>query len=225
MSQNLNNLDVSNIFIAKSGRSVKLLTKNAEGKLVPVQITTSKMYTPFGVKIDSNQYSSFTNCSVSCSLDKSTTIVQKNKIEELEKKIVSLIKDSMDLFPKETQSITFDDTDSFYCPLLRGNSSYPKLMKLSLPRDKNGNFDFFVFGENKEKIPITDSNIEDVLFKGACFRGIIECSKLWYYNGRIGSTWNVVQLRLEKKTTYNEDSEPQVVPVSSVNCNIMLDDD
>lgn len=224
MSQNLNELDVSNIFIAKSGKTVKLLTKNTAGKLVPLQITTSKMYTPFGVSVNSSQYSSFTNCTVSCSLDHTTTVKQKQKIEELDQKIVSLIKESIDLFPKETMSMDLDnaDTNTFYCPLLRGNSSYPKLMKLTLPRDKNGNFDFFVFGENKEKIPIEDSNIEEILSKAVCFRGIIECSKLWYYNGKIGSTWNVVQLRLEKKTL-KEETEP-TNKSSSVTCNIMLDD-
>jgi hypothetical protein len=68
-------------------------------------------------------------------------------------------------------------------------------MKLQLPRDKNGNFESFIFDDQKEKIMLDSNNVSDIFSKGKVFKCIIECAKVWVYNGRIGSIWNVVQLK------------------------------
>ena len=94
-----------------------------------------------------------------------------------------------------------DDMESMYSPILRPNKTYPKLMKIALPRDTKGNFEFVVFNENKEKVSITDSNIEEVLCKGKIFKGIVECGKVWYYNGRFGTTWNLKQMKFVEQNT------------------------
>ena len=86
-----------------------------------------------------------------------------------------------------------------YCPILRENGTYPKLFRIQLPRDKNGNFTFFAFDETKEKIKVSESNIENLFSRGKVFRGIIECQKLWVYNGKIGSIWNLVQMKACKE--------------------------
>lgn len=199
MSQiNLSELNLDNLKLGKSGKTVKLLYNNE-----PVQITTGKMYSPFGVKMYNNDYSSFTNCHVDCSLNQSESEISVNHREQLEgldNKIVELIKEHVHLFSSKDININFDDnSSSFYSPILRENKTYPKLMKISLPRDKNGNFDFVIFDENKEKIQIDDSSISEVLCKGLLFRGIIECGKIWYYNGKFGSQWNLIQMKFDKK--------------------------
>jgi len=196
MSQmNLSELNLDNLKLGKSGKIVKLLYNNS-----PIEFTTGKMYAPFGVKIYNNEYSSFTNCYIDCSLNQSESeisIKHREQFEALDKKIIELIKESIHLFSSKNDIIYEDD--NFYSPILRENKTYPKLIKISLPRDRNGNFDFVIFNENKEKIPIDDSNISDVLFRGILFKGIIECNKIWYYNGKFGSQWNLKQMKFEKK--------------------------
>lgn len=206
MSQiNLSELNLDNLKLGKSGKTVKLLYNN-----VPVQIQTGKMYVPFGVKMFNNDYSSFTNCHIDCSLNQSESeisVKHREQLEALDNKIIELIEESVDLFSSKN-SIHFQKES--YSPILRENKTYPKLMKISLPRDKNGNFDFVVFNENKEKVPTNDSTISEVLCKGILFRGIIECNKIWYYNGKFGSQWNLVQMKFNKKVEQPRDTTTAV---------------
>ena len=221
---NILDLDLTKLDLGKSGRAIKLLYNKQ-----PLQLVTSKMYTPFGVKIYNNDYSSFTNCHLDCSLNGGQGQDEvSSALDALDNKIVELIKGKSNLF-KDAVNIDFDDDIStYYSPFLRPNKNYPKLMKISLPRDKNGNFDFVLFSENKEKVPVDDKNIEDIFCKGTSFKGIIECSKLWYYKGKFGSTWNLVQLRFSPKgVNVDEDTEGQSsenIKMVNYAANIMLDD-
>jgi hypothetical protein len=205
---NLNELDLSKVNIAKSGRNVKLIYDK-----LPLQLVTSKLYSPFGVRMNDNNYSPFKTCNIDCSLNQSNdpiSIDYRVSLEALDNKIMELLKDSGHLF--NLDNVNMDNVKGIYSPILRENKTYPKLIKISLPRDANGNFDFVLFDENKEKIFLDDSNISEVLSKGKIFKTIIECSKLWYYNGKFGSTWNLKQLRfceknqpVEKESSNNPD--------------------
>ena len=116
-------------------------------------------------------------------------------MEALDNRIIELIQEYEQLFNTDNDNINFNDIKSIYCPILKENKTYPKLMKISLPRDTKGNFDFVVFDETKNKITVDDSTIEQVLCKGKIYKGIIECSKIWYYKGKFGTTWNFKQLK------------------------------
>lgn len=194
---NLFDLNLSLLKIAKCGRMVKLVY-NKE----PLQLVTEKMYTPFGVKVNTNNYSSFTNCHLDSSLNQSSSEVSVKygkALESLDARIIELLKESEHLFTN-TES-TIEDIETIYSPILRPNKTYPKLMKISLPRDTKGNFEFVVFNELRQKVQITDSNIEEILCKGTVFKGIIESGKVWYYNGRFGTTWNLKQMKFSEQTT------------------------
>lgn len=197
---NLSELDLSLLKIAKSGRNIKLVY-NKE----PLQLVTGKMYTPFGVKVNTNNYSSFTNCQLDCSLNQSSSessIQYACGLEALDSKIMELLKESEGLFNLGNSSINTDEIENIYAPILKPNKTYPKLIKIMLPRDTKGNFEFVVFDKSgKSKVAITDSNIEEVLCKGIIFKGIIECSKMWYYNGRFGTTWNLKQMKFCDQNT------------------------
>jgi hypothetical protein len=218
---NITDLDLTKLKIGKSGRTVKLLY---DGN--PLQLVTSKMYAPFGVKVNNSDYSHFTNCHLDSSLNQSNSAASleiKQVFSSFDEKIVELIKESQSSFnPKDINDIDFDG-DDFYSPMFKGKSNYPKLMKISLPRDKNGNFDFVIFDENKQKVPITDSNIETVLSKGKVFKSIIECSKVWTYKGKIGTTWNLIQMRLTE-SKQNEEGETTTNKTGFAQ-NLLLDDD
>jgi hypothetical protein len=199
----LNDIDLSQLKIAKSGRFVKLMY----GK-EPLQLAMGKLYSPFGVKVNPNNYSQFDTCVIDCSLNQSQSeisIAYRNSIEALDKRIVELISENVNMFNTGNDHIDFDE--NIYSPILRENKTYPKLMKINLPRDNKGNFDLVVFNKNTEKVPLNDNNITTVLRKGTVFKSIIECTKMWYFKGRFGTTWNLKQMLIddpyERKQTQN----------------------
>jgi hypothetical protein len=198
MAVNLQNLNLDSLELVKSNKVVKLMMKREDGSYQNFQFSTAKMYVPFGVKTYNNQYSSFPNCHIDCSLNQAKTdasLAFRELLKALDFKLMTLIKENQHLFAKDSVECDM----STYSQFLRDNNNYPELMKLNLPRDKNGNFSFFVFNENREKVMINDANVEELLKKGIIFKGIVECSKVWYYNGKYGSQWNLVQLKLEKE--------------------------
>ena len=216
---NLNELDISKLRIGKSGKTVKIFY----GKDI-LQIVTGKMYSPFGVRVNPSNYSNWTTCNIDCSLNQSDSelsIAYKTTLENLDKRIKELISESANLFDKASPEL-FNDIDSFYSPVLRENKTYPKLIKISLPRDSKGNFEFVIFDENKEKVQLNDNNITEVLCKGKIFKSILECTKIWYYNGRFGTTWNLKQMR------FTQNDETKSTPISMDNkiyqTNMLLDD-
>jgi len=188
--QDLANVDWDAFELAKSGRSVKVLYKKN-----PLQFCTSTLYSPFGVKGVSKEWSVLTDYYIDCSLNQSaseTSVLFKEFLEKLDEKINELVNDNEELFKD-------DVTDCTYTPILRVNGNYPKLFKLQLVRDRNGNFESFFFDESKNKIKVSEDNVEDVLSKGKNFKCIVECSKIWCYNGKIGSIWNIVQCKFSKQ--------------------------
>lgn len=217
---NLDKLDESDLKLGKSGRAIKLLY-NKE----PIQICSSTLYTPFGVKSINKEWSNYAEYNVDCSLNQSnseTSIFFRNGIEKLDKIIEKLVKENTSLFDSKNEKCN----DNFiYSPLLRENGSYPKLMRLQLSRDKNGNFESFIFDENKQKIKITENNIDEILSKGKCFKTIIECVKIWYYNGKVGSIWKIVQLKLSERTITKQDSEKEEGSLKNIYNQIMILDD
>lgn len=217
---NLDKLDDSDLKLGKSGRAIKLLY-NKE----PIQICSSTLYTPFGVKSINKEWSNYAEYNVDCSLNQSnseTSIFFRNGIEKLDKIIEKLVKENTSLFDSKNEKCN----DNFiYSPLLRENGSYPKLMRLQLSRDKNGNFESFIFDENKQKIKITENNIDEILSKGKCFKTIIECVKIWYYNGKVGSIWKIVQLKLAERTITKQDSEKEEGSLKNIYNQIMILDD
>jgi hypothetical protein len=191
--------------LGKSGRAVKLFY-NKE----PIQICSSTLYTPFGVKSLTKEWSNYAEYNIDCSLNQSTSetsVIFRNGIEKLDKIIEKLVKENLNLFNSKNETT---NENFVYSPILRENSTYPKLMKLQLARDKNGNFESFIFNENKEKVKIDENNIDTILSKGKTFKTIIECVKVWYYNGKVGSIWKIVQLKFSEKTFNKQDSEEEL---------------
>lgn len=210
----IENIDWSLFKLAKSGRAIKLLY-NKE----PIQLCTAGLYTPFGVKSINKEWSTFTEYNIDCSLNQANTdsaSVFRNTIEKLDQVINNLVKENPDIFTT-TKGDRLSNNFT-YTPILRENGNYPKLMKLQFTRDKNGNFDSFVFDEKKEKIMIDESNITEILTKGKIFKCIIECSKVWFYNDKIGTIWNIVQLKLSE----NKMTQPRIT--ESTYTNLMIDD-
>lgn len=213
----LQNIDISNLKLGKSGRAVKLFY-NKE----PLQLCTSTMYIPFGVKFVVKEWANYPEYYIDCFLNNSSSDVSINfreSIEKFDNTISQLVKQNLSLFNSKTETAS----DNFeYTPILRENGKYPKLMKLQLSRDRNGNFESFVFDENKQKIMIDENNIENVLTKGKVFKTIIECVKIWYYNGKVGSIWKIVQLKFSERTVNNDKFDNQ--EKDNIYNKLMIDD-
>jgi hypothetical protein len=207
-------IDYKLLKIAKSGRTVCLRYNND-----PFQISTCKLYTPFGVNGYANNYSPYTDWSISCSVSQLNNSFQ-NEFDKLDNNLIELIKDSDHLF----KDIDFEN-NNFYNPTFKQNKSFPKLMKLAIPRDKNGNILTVFFDENATKIPVDDKNIEQILSKRTIFKCIIESKKLWSFKGLIGSIWEILQIRIiSRQTDIEPDEDVTVIDPSIYTKNLMLDD-
>ncbi len=189
MLLDINNVDWSLLQLAKSGRGVKLIY-NKE----PVQFCTSSLYTPFGVNSLSKEWSNFNEYNVECSLNQSsspTSSAFRLFLETLDSKIAELVTENAHLFA--------NGTSGTYTSILRDNGNYPKRIKLQFPRDKNGNFESVLFDDQKQKLLLNETNINECVSKGKIFKCIIECAKVWSFNGKVGSIWNIVQLKFSEQ--------------------------
>lgn len=216
----LQNLELEKFKLGKSGRAVKLFYDKE-----PIQICTSTMYLPFGVKSVSKEWSNYSEYNMDCFLNNSTSSISvtfRESIEKLDDIIKNLVKSNLELFNSKNESA---NENFAYSPILRENGSYPKLMRLQLTRDRNGNFESVVFDENKKKVKIDEHNIDTILSKGKNFKTIIECVKVWYYNGKVGSIWSIVQLK------FSERSKVEMEPLEPTTMNqvynqlMIIDDD
>lgn len=205
MILDLSNYDIEKFSLAKSGRSIKLLYDKQ-----PFQICTTTLYSPFGVKNQSKDWSNFNEYWIDCSLNQSSNENStnfRNFIDALDKRIVELVNNNQNLFTNYSQNLQYNT-------ILRANGDYPKLVKFGFPRDKNGNFESVLFDQNKKKIRINEESIDEILPRGKTFKCIIECSKVWVFNGKIGSMWNIAQLKLsdqqKQQTEENTFQKPQI---------------
>lgn len=183
--------------VAKSGRTLKLLYNNT-----PLQILTEKVYTPFGCKGFTNQYSKFIDWSLDVSMSETANEAVYDTLQE---KVKGLL----------------NDNENEFSAIFRENRSYPRLMSLKLPRDSKGNILSVFFDENGEKSQLNDNNVENLLVRGKRYKVIIECGKIWTYNGKTGLTWNIIQLRQLK---FTKEASEDVKNDTIIQQNIMLDD-
>lgn len=205
----INTISWDDLKLAKSGRTLKLIYEK-----IPLSFCTAALYTPFGVKSVIKNWSNFTEYTMDVSINEiSENQNFKEFLEKLDEKLKELIVDNNDLFK---DPINIEN----YNYILKENKTFPKLIRLQLPRDKNGNFESFIFDENKNKIKIDDNNIKDILCKGTTFKCIIECSKLWIYEGRIGTIWNIKQLKFSERPKQKE-----IIEESSVKNDVYMIDD
>jgi predicted esterase YcpF (UPF0227 family) len=184
------------------------------------------MMSPFGVKANTKQqWANFTNYYIDCQITQSmsqTSVAFRDFLEKLDNKIVELVKEHPQIFGSGNE----------YSSMLRHCHRsnlvwiYPKLFKMQLPRDSNGNFTSVLFDETKNKIKLKEDNIEELLCKRKVFKCIIECSKLWSFNEKVGSIWNIVQLKFSEQSQKEpEELESNENSSTNVYSSLMILDD
>lgn len=190
--QNLQELVFDQFNLAKVSRNVRLIHNKQN-----ININTHVLYMPFNLSKYKKQWSNFEEYSVDCYVQ---DVACSEKLSQFDDYIFDLSKKNSQLF--NVQNLN----DASYSPMYRENKTYPKLLKLYLPRDNNGNFTTQFFDDKSEKIIVDENNIETILSKKTMFKCIITCSKVWYYQNKIGSIWNIVQLKMvsnDNKNSYN----------------------
>lgn len=99
-------------------------------------------------------------------------------------------------FPNK-KIVNKDGIDAIYTTVLRSSkdNKYPPIFKMVMPYDEaTGNFKCKVFNKiTKEEI----LDVKAVNFKGAKVAAIVQCAGVWLAGGKFGTTWKVVQLRVE----------------------------
>lgn len=190
--QNLHELSFNNLKLAKVGRNIKLLNDKQS-----LNINTNILYMPFNLNKYKKQWSNIEEYSVDCYVQDN---LSSNKLVEFDNVIFDLVKNNSQLFGSS------DLNDAVYSTMYRDNKNYPKLLKLYLPRDSNGNFTTQFFDHESNKIIINEDNIESILTKKTMFKCIITCTKVWYYQNKIGSIWEIVQLKLNDNKDKDKDN-------------------
>ena len=162
-----------------------------------LQIQFPHMNVPFGIKENEhkNQWSNFKEYYFDCSLKHSVEEENFNNfMQKLNEKIKSLI--------NECSSFKEPCTDDNYGNIER-TGKFNSLIKLNVLRDKEGNFNSYVFRYNSakkhDKVLIKDENIHEVIKAKTIFIPIVNCSKIYYYKERYGSIWNLIQMLIIEK--------------------------
>lgn len=173
----INEINYDNVKLGKVGKSTKLLyvTENSKANL---KVATPKLSMMFLNSV-TKEWANFTEFSMDCN------------IKDDEEMLVEFSNNLKQRIIEENRS-TYEEQS--YFSMVKENKNYPKLIKLVFPRDSQGNFETVVFDKEKNKIMITEDNIEDIFKRYLSMKCIIECSKVWSVNGKYGLIWNVVQI-------------------------------
>ena len=189
-------LNMNTLNIVKSGKIVKLMSDSQI-----LNVKTCELYMPFNISKFKKQWSTFEDYTIDCYVNNqnnSNSMEYVNKLNMLDNHILELTKKNLHIFGVSDVNVQCN-----YQPMYRDNKTFPKLIKLQLPRDTNGNFTTQFFDHNSKIVIVNEKNIDSILYKKVIFKALITCSKVWYYQNKIGTIWNVVQLKLSD-TSSNE---------------------
>jgi len=186
----LNDVNFQNLNLGKSGRSVKLIYDKQS-----MNMSTNVLYMPFNLNTYKKQWSTYDDYIIDCYIDSGHSDNEYiQKMSQFNDVIFDLVKTNLHLFNvPENEQICFT-------PFYKDNKTFPKLLKLHLPRDTNGNFMTQFFDENSNKIFVDENNIQTILSKKSTFKTIINCSKVYMYQNRAGCAWDIMQLKLVNAT-------------------------
>ena len=76
----------------------------------------------------------------------------------------------------------------------------PHNMKLKLKSNSSGYMATFF---DKDKISISNSDIDKTFNKGSHVRSLIQCTGIWIAAGKFGLTWKIIQMVVEPRLTTN----------------------
>lgn len=148
-----------------------------------------KLRIPFDTKV-----STFGSIELNLSLGANQDLI--DKVEEIDRQIVA--------FAEEHGWNTEEDTE--YVPMLKKSSgnAYPPTIRVKI-QVKDGVIGSTFFDENKQEIEVkNEEEICELLPKSTMVLTALECTGIWFMNGRYGISWKLVQARVEKPKPVEE---------------------
>jgi hypothetical protein len=94
---------------------------------------------------------------------------------------------------------------------------------LKLPRDTHGNFNFVVFDKDKNKVKVTEDNIEEVFCKKRLFQCIMQCEKIIDWNGSASVQWIITQAKYSEIPVVQQNTNEQDSKKTSIYDSCMID--
>jgi hypothetical protein len=147
-----------------------------------------KLRIPFDTKI-----STFGSIELNLSLGANEDLI--SKVEEIDRQIVAFAEEH-----------GWNTEDSEYVPMLKKSSgnAYPPTIRVKVPV-KDGVIATTFFDENKQEIEVkNEDEICALLPKTTHILTAIECTGVWFMNGRYGISWKLSQARVEKPKPIEE---------------------
>lgn len=84
-------------------------------------------------------------------------------------------------------------------------SRSPFNIRLILPKNDLGNFDWALFDSNKKEIKVTPENVSNFIPKNTMCKVIFTLDRVWYFNERFGIICKLKQMKLEPKVPSADD--------------------
>lgn len=196
----LNQLSECTLKLGLTRNTVKLYNNHKK----QLQFKTPVLRIPFGVNINKfKTYSSYNEYYMECSVDDDFV----SEFQKFESKLFPLLLEHPDYF-KTTfeQPPTLENIQQYWKSPIRSND-YGHLLKVTLPRNITGDFDFTIWDHNSEQLNVDDSNITQLLSKHTKFTSVLRINKLWGFKEQYGLILHLEQLKL----TTPEDPQPTEV--------------
>lgn len=204
---------IPELSVGKTRNTIKLYTGSPKKQLM---IDTPVIRLPFGASIDT--FKTFTSHNVYY-LQASVDDAFVEEWNDFTEKMIEVVDSNRDTFDTD---LSLDEIRSGFKNCLKSNDR-GHLLKLNLPRDRLGDFNFHVFDQSKTKLNVDDSNITSILGKGTFCKALLKISKMWSFKDKnmFGFTLDVFQLKLSDKPPAEDldldlDTERNSEPPSAV---------
>lgn len=199
---NASNVKLSKLRALDNGGKVVYLSYNDK----PLVIQTPEMVAPYGMSKWDNEGKGPAKYTLDLSFKgmESRDLLKKflKSLQDFDAKMIADgLERSEELFKKKYNSK--DVVEALYTFVVRRSKDdkYPPTFKMTVPYDNNtGEFTCKVFDKvTKEQLDFNSVNL-----KGAKVTSLVQCTGVWVAGGKFGTTWKVIQLRVEQSARITE---------------------
>lgn len=167
------------------GRGMVKLFNNKK----PIQLKTDVMQSSWGVQLNSfkkDEYYIDLSCENQSFMD---------ALKQIDEKLIDEIGSNLSLF-EVNEPLTVDDVKKNFLGILKMGNGTPYI-RLQLPKNEVGGFDFHIFDENRCEMDFDFGNVRDILKRNVSCKVIFELERVWYFQNRFGIVCKLKQLKLE----------------------------
>jgi hypothetical protein len=189
----------------------KFVNINYDGK-IPL-VVFPKMTVPFGLTDFEDKKTGAHSYYLESSLDNKNENSELRPLYEKALKfdefILKTVQKNHKIWLKDEDKPDLKYLKKVYTPLVKvpkdadkKELDYPSRIRANIyPSQKNNEFNFSCFNENKQKVSITTDNYSDIIGKGDSVSTVRRLKQIWFSNaGGFGATWDLLQARVFKSS-------------------------